>query len=136
MQTRNDAFISALQFGTGQYVQPQFNTAVIPAFSYAHAYTVSAIIAEYPLANTDAVSIRLPLPATVEDNETYALCARYTENSTTFRYVLYKPAWHGGILFPPIPGQSLGPLLYWKFGLLMISLQQWLMKILNSRSAR
>ena len=108
MQTRNDAYILALQYGTGEYIQPQFNTAVIPAFSYTHTYTVSAIIAEYPLGNTDAVSIRLPLPADVEDNETYALCARYTENSTTFRYVLYKPAWHGGILFPAYTGQKLG----------------------------
>lgn len=108
MNTRNDAYISALQYGTGQYIQPQLNTVVIEAFSYTHAYTVAAIIAEYPLENTVEVSVRLPLPDVVADNETFALCARYTEGSTTFRYVLYKPDWFDGILFPAYSGQKLG----------------------------
>jgi len=105
MNTRNDAYISALQYGTGQYIQPQFNTAVIEAFSYTHVYTVAAIIAEYELENTVEVSIRLPLPDVVADNETFALCARYTEGSLTVRYVLYKPDWFDGILFPAYTGQ-------------------------------
>lgn len=109
MQTRNDAFIQSLQFGEGVYIQPQFNTAVIPEFSYAHAEVVATILAEYPLENPTAVSIRLPLQDAVTENETFGLCARYTEGSTTFRYVLYKPAWYDGILFPEYTGQKLGP---------------------------
>ena len=109
MQTRNDAFVQALQFGDGVYIQPQFNTAVIPEFSYGHTETVATILAEYPLENTSAVSIRLPLPQAVTENETFGLCARYTEGSTTFRYVLHKPAWYDGILFPEYTGQKLGP---------------------------
>lgn len=108
MQTRNDAYIPALQYGEGVYIQPQFNTAVIPEFSYAHAHAVATIVAEYPLENTSAVSIRLPVPEAVESNETFGLCARYTEGATTFRYVLYKPAWYDGILFPEYTGQKLG----------------------------
>lgn len=108
MNTRNDAYISALQYGTGQYIQPQFNTAVIEAFSYTHVYTVAAIIAEYPLENEDAISIRLPLPDVVADNETFALCTRYTTATATVRYVLYKPNWFDGILFPAYTGQKLG----------------------------
>ena len=108
MNTRNDAFVQALQYGTGQYIQPQFNTAVIEAFSYTNAYTVAAILAEYPLENEDAISIRLPLPDVVVDNETFALCARYTTATATVRYVLYKPTWFDGILFPAYTGQKLG----------------------------
>lgn len=108
MQTRNDAFVQSLQFGEGVYIQPQFNTVVIPEFSYAHAHAVATILAEYPLENPAAVSIRLPVPETVESNETFGLCVRYTENSTTFRYVLHKPAWYDGILFPEYTGQKLG----------------------------
>ncbi len=108
MQTRNDAFIQSLQFGEGVYIQPQFNTVTILEFSYAHAHAVATILAEYPLDNTAAVSIRLPLQEAVELNETFGLCARYTENSTTFRYVLHKPAWYDGILFPEYTGQKLG----------------------------
>lgn len=106
--TRNDAYISALQYGQGTYVQPAFGAVVIPAFSYAHTYIVAAIVAEYELNNTDAVSVRQPLPDVVVENETFSLCARYTENSVTYRYVLYKPAWFDGILFPAYAGQKLG----------------------------
>lgn len=109
MQTRNDAFIQSLQFGEGVYIQPQFNTVTILEFSYAHAHAVATILAEYPLDNTAAVSIRLPLQEAVEEDETFGLCVRYTENSTTFRYVLHKPAWYDGILFPEYTGQKLGP---------------------------
>ena len=42
--TRNDAYISALAYGQGTYVQPAFNGVVIPAFSYAHTYIVAAIV--------------------------------------------------------------------------------------------
>lgn len=109
MQTRNDAFVQSIQFGEGVYIQPQFNTAVIPEFSYAHAEVVATILAEYPLENSSSVSIRLPLQDAVTENETFGLCARYTEGSTTFRYVLHKPAWYDGILFPEYTGQKLGP---------------------------
>lgn len=106
--TRNDAYISALAYGTGTYVQPQFNTVTVPAFSYEHSNVVAAIIAEAELGNADAVSIRLPLPEAVAENEAFALCARYTENSNTYRYVLYKPDWFDGILWPEYTGQKLG----------------------------
>jgi len=109
MQTRNDAYISALQFGPSVNIQPQFNTAVIEAFSYDNASVVSTILAEYPLENTDAISIRLPISDAAVDADSFALCARYTENSVTVRYVLTKPTWFGNILFPQYTGQKLGP---------------------------
>ena len=112
MNARTDAYIPALQYGTGTYIQPAFNTLVIPEFSYTNSYIVSAILAEYAVGNSSAFSIRLPLEDNVVDAESFALCARYTENGQTYRYVLHKPAWFGGILFPAYTGQKLGPSAY------------------------
>lgn len=108
MRARNDAFISAIQYGIGEVRSPQFAEAVIPAFSYTHAYVVAAVVAYYELSNTAALTIRRPLEDHVIDNETYALCASYTEDGNTFRYVLNKPLWFDGILFPEYTGQKLG----------------------------
>lgn len=105
---RNDAYIPALQYGSGLVRSPQFGEVTIPAFSYTHSYLVAAVIAYYEMANTDAITIRRPLDDAVVENETFALCCSYTENSQTFRYVLTKPDWFDGILFPDYAGQKLG----------------------------
>ena len=105
---RNDAYISALQCGQATYVQPQFNAAVIEAFEQANPYSTPAIIMEYTLPNTTAVSIRLPAPDAITENETFGCCVRYTENSVTYRYLISKPIWFDGILFPVYTGQKLG----------------------------
>ena len=105
---RNDAYIPTLQYGTGTVRVPQFGEVTIPAFSFAHNYTVAAIIAYYVLSNADSITIRRPLDDAVVENETFALCCSYTEDSQTFRYVLTKPVWFDGILFPDYEGQKLG----------------------------
>ena len=106
---RNDAYIPSLQFGPADVRAPQFGEVTIPAFSYTHAYVVAAIIAYYELPNTLSVTIRRPLADEVTENETFALCCSYTEDGQTFRYVLHKPIWFDGILFPTYTGQRLGP---------------------------
>ncbi len=105
---RNDAYIPSLQFGVGTVRTPQFGTVTIPAFSYTHLYTVAAIIAYYDLSNTAEITIRRPLEDHVLENETLALCCSYTEDGQTFRYVLHKPSWFDGILYPEYSGQKLG----------------------------
>lgn len=105
---RNDAYIPSLSYGTGTVRAPQFGEVTIPAFSYTHSYTVAAVIAYYEMANIDSITIRRPLDDAVVENETFALCCSYTENSQTFRYVLTKPDWFDGILYPTYEGQKLG----------------------------
>ena len=105
---RNDAYIPTLQYGAGLVRVPQFGEVTIPAFSYAHGFTVAAIVAYYEMANTDAITIRRPLDDAVLENETFALCCSYTEDGETFRYVLTKPVWFDGVLFPDYEGQKLG----------------------------
>lgn len=109
MRARNDAYIPALQYGAGEVRVPQFAEVTLPAFSFTHTYVVAAIIAYYTLSNTAEITIRRPLEEHVEDNETFALCVSYTEDGETFRYVLNKPVWFDGILFPTYTGQKLGP---------------------------
>jgi len=106
---RNDAYIPVLQFGAGEVRAPQFGEVTISAFSYTHAYIVAAIIAYYEMANTDYITIRRPLDDAVVENETFVLCCSYTVNGETFRYVLSKPIWFDGVLYPTYAGQKLGP---------------------------
>jgi len=105
---RNDAFIPAMVRGAAQPVQPVLVSVTIPAFSYANAETIPSILAEYPLKNTVAVSIRRPMPSNLLKVTSFALAVRFqNEDDVTIRYVLHRPAGFYGLLYPSYGGQGL-----------------------------
>lgn len=95
----------------GSVLQPVAVSAHIAAFTVVGPGGVSSIVDTYPITNTGYITIGQPFGGVDDWNPdtTYAVCVSYTENSVTYRYVLFDGNGNVPLNFPVYEGQTLGP---------------------------